>query len=70
MTFTFETYEDKDVLIEISQEKFENTYRVKGYKNHGGQYGFPFTETIYPTKEKAKRRFNYLRNKAKKGELL
>ena len=70
MTVTIKQTNVNGVSIQIDSEKFETCYHVRASQVFSdGTCGYYFTDLIYPTMEKAKARFNYLRRQAEKGNL-
>lgn len=70
MTITFATENVNNYNIYIEQDKYTTSFKVGASPIVSeGLCGFPVSELVYPTYDKAKRRYNYLRSKARKGEL-
>ena len=70
MTFTTKSEKINNYYIEISQTKFCQGYTVEASKTHDD--GATYTRTtsnVYPTIKQANARYNYLKRKAKAGEL-
>lgn len=66
MTYVFQSKEVNGHYIELVQEKFESSYKVKDYPMQGeGLCGYPDSQRYYDTLEKAQRRFNSLVRKYK-----
>lgn len=62
MTVTIKAEKIGKYLIEIMQEKFETTYHVAMYEEHGEDlYGYPTTDRYYKTLRAAETRFNTLK---------
>lgn len=69
MTFTIQSENIGEFNIYIEQEKFESNFKVGIVKEQSpGLYGFPISELRYETLNKAKRRYQYLKRKALRGE--
>ena len=60
MTFTITSARINGKYIEVYQEKFSNSYKVSVSNDYGTYVGYPEKTNIYPTLEKAMRRFNKL----------
>jgi len=70
MTVTFKSETINPYTLYIEQEKYSNVFKVGICKSVGiDLYGYPISELTYPSYEKAKRRYSYLKTKAKRGEL-
>lgn len=72
MTFVLkdETIETKhgNFYVYISQEKFENSFKVGIAKEYSpGICGYVLNELYYATMPKAKHRYAYLKREARKG---
>ena len=59
MTFTIKTKTIRDLQVYMEQEKFSSAYKV-GILRLEETYGRILDERIYPTREKAQRRFRQL----------
>ena len=62
MTFIIKATKVGDYTIEIGQQKFESTYYVGAYSGYREE-----TKLWYPTREKAEKRFGYLKRKYKEA---
>lgn len=69
MTITFKSETINDIVIEISQDKFEKCFKVGAYKLYSDGLARTINERKYNTTKQAQARYNYLKRKAKKGEL-
>lgn len=67
MTVTIKSAHIGNYYIEISQDKYENAYKVTADEKRGGQF-YPVNENTYPDIKKANARFNYLVRKATRNE--
>ncbi len=69
MTFVVKQDRVGNYSISIEQEKFCSAYHVRMDRIEDGWHGYRISDLIYPTIEKANRRYNYLRRKIIKGEV-
>lgn len=69
MTYTIKTEQINNISISITQDKFSSAYDVTAVEVHDNGLGYVLNENTYPTIEKARKRFSYLKSLAKKGKL-
>lgn len=69
MTTTLKSEKVNKIYLEVIQEKLNNNFTVRAFREVGGLYGYPIKENTYTTEAKATRRFNDLKRKATNNEL-
>lgn len=71
MTYCIKRVEVGNISILIEQDKFSSAYDVTALEIFDKEKGLArvINENTYPTIEKARKRFSYLKSLAKKGEL-
>ena len=70
MTLVLKQAEVGNTHINIEQNKFTSAYDVVAYHVYEDGSAIVINENTYPTIEKARKRFSYLKSLAKKGELV